>query len=208
MIAARWWKPALLAIGLISVGLMLRAVGFNDLVTRAGSGGPWAYVGIGAVACAVGVPRQAVAYAGGLALGFWPGAVLALLAEIMACIANFAWARAIGRGWAERWMRRGGRIERMERFLLGNTFGATLAIRLLPVGHNLSFNVLAGLSGVAALPFFAGSAVGFVPQTVVFALLGSGVRVAESTQIVLGAVMLVASIGLGIILLRRGRLPI
>ena len=207
-VLAQAWKPALLVAGLLAAGFALRAMGVDRLVNEAGGQGPWVFCIMAALACAVGVPRQAVAYAGGLAFGFWPGAALALLAEVIGCLLDFVWARAIGRAWAERWVRRGGRLERLERVLSGNAFTATLAIRLLPVGHNLTFNIVAGVSSVSAAPFLLASALGYVPQTAVFALLGGGVRVSQGTQLLLGAALLVLSIALGALLLRRGRVPI
>ena len=58
--------------------------GLDGYVEQAGQAGPLAFVGIAGLACGFGVPRQVVAYAGGLAFGFWPGSALALLAEGLA----------------------------------------------------------------------------------------------------------------------------
>ncbi|MFQ3622569.1 MAG: VTT domain-containing protein, partial [Acetobacteraceae bacterium] len=131
------------------------------------------------------------------------GTQLALSAMILGCAASFFYARLIGRDWARR--RISGRLARLDRFLAENPFTATLTMRLLPVGNNLALNLLAGLSGVAAVPFLAASAVGYLPQTVVFALLGKGVRVDGVVQIALGAALFAASALLGLLLLRRHR---
>ena len=56
-----------------------------------------------------------------------------------------------------------------------------------------------------AVPFLAGSALGYVPQTVIFALLGSGIGVADWVQVAIGAALFAASVLLGVILLRRYR---
>lgn len=200
-------RPVLLAAGLVVAGLLLRAAGLESAVGRAGERGPVVFAAMGAAACAIGVPRQAVAYAGGLAFGFWPGAALALLAEIAGCAVDFWWARTVARGWAARHLARssaaGGRVARMERFLVANAFSATLTLRLLPVGSNIVLNLLAGVSGIAAAPFLAASLLGYVPQTVVFALLGGGMRVSQGAQLALSAMLMAASIGFGVLLLRR-----
>lgn len=201
-------RPALLLLGLISAGLALRHLGLDAEIAAAGQHGPLAFVGLAAAACAVGVPRQVVAYSGGLAFGFWPGATLALLAEILGCVGNFYWARWAARAWAARWLARdGGRLERLSRFLGANAFAATLTLRLLPVGSNLLLNLLAGVSGVAGGPFLAASALGYVPQTAVFALLGGGVRVSQGTQIAVAVVLLALSVALGLALARRRPMP-
>ncbi len=204
----RWMlRPVLLAGGLVAAGLLLRAAGLESAVGRAGERGPVVFAAMGAAACAIGVPRQAVAYAGGLAFGFWPGAALALLAEIAGCAVDFWWARTVARGWVARHLARsgaaGGRIARMERFLVANAFSATLTLRLLPVGSNIVLNLLAGVSRIAAAPFLAASLLGYVPQTMVFALLGGGMRVSQAAQLALSGVLMAASIGFGVLLLRR-----
>ena len=199
------WRPALLLLGLVGAGLALRGLGLDARVAAAGENGPLAYVALGTVACAAGVPRQVVAYAGGLAFGFWPGSALALLAEALGCGADFFWARLLARHWAVGWLRRrgGGRLERLDRFLTARAFTATLTLRLLPVGSNVVLNLLAGVSGVAAGPFLLASVLGYVPQTAVFALLGGGVRVSQGVQVGLAAVLFAVSIGMGVLLLRR-----
>jgi uncharacterized membrane protein YdjX (TVP38/TMEM64 family) len=200
-------QPALMIAVLIAAGLGLRALGLEHAIQHAGEQGPWAFVGLGALACAAGLPRQVVAYAGGLAFGFWPGMLMAMVAEAIGCAVDFWWARIIARRWAARFLERsaarGGRVARMERFLTANAFNATLTIRLLPVGNNVAFNVLAGVSGVAAAPFLLASVIGYVPQTVVFTLLGEGVRVSQGLQMGLAAALMALSLGLGVVLMRR-----
>ena len=203
------WRPAVLLAGLVGAGMVLRGLGLDARVAAAGENGPLGFMALGALACAAGVPRQVVAYAGGLAFGFWPGAALALLAEMLGCVADFYWARLAARGWAVRWLlgRGGGRLDRLDRFLCARAFTATLTLRLLPVGSNVVLNLLAGVSGVAAGPFLLASLLGYVPQTAVFALVGSGVRVSGWVTVALGAVGFAFSIGLGVLLLRRRPIP-
>jgi len=205
------WRPALMLAGLAAAGLALRGVGFDARAAVAASGqhGPLAYLTLGMLACAAGVPRQVVALAGGYAFGFWPGALLALFAEIGGCAIDFAWARLLGRGAIQRFLERraGGRLYRLERFLSERAFTATLTLRLLPVGSNLLLNLAAGVSGVAVVPFLLASLIGYVPQTVVFALAGAGASLSDGAQFGLAAALLLASIALGIVLLRRRPAP-
>lgn len=207
--AMLWAGPALMLAGLALAGWGLRSAGLLDRVQHAGDHGLAAFLALAAAACALGVPRQVVAYAAGLAYGFWPGLGLAMVAEIAACAADFWWARLLGRRAAAAYLARrdSGRLARLDRFLRRNGFRATLTVRLLPLGNNLALNLLAGVTGVAAGPFLLASAIGYVPQTVVFALLGGGVRVSEGVQIGLAALLLLASVALGVLLLRRRPLP-
>ncbi|ODU53841.1 MAG: hypothetical protein ABS99_10460 [Acetobacteraceae bacterium SCN 69-10] len=207
-------RGALLLAGLVAAGLALlhlpgggAQAALDRLAALAGGNGGGAawFVAAGGALCAVAVPRQAVAYAGGYAFGLWGGSALSLAAQMLGCVANLAWARLVARDWARRRLRGDGRLARLDRFLSANTFAATLLLRLLPVGNNTALNLLAGASGVSAWRFLLGSALGFVPQTVLFALIGAGVRVDGMAQIGLGVALLAGSAALGVVLLRRLR---
>lgn len=214
MNAAAFGKLALLVVGLALGGLLLRALGaapgteWVDLYIRdQGLLGESLFVLIGAMATAAGVPRQAVAFLGGYAFGALEGIGLAMVAQLAGCVVAFLWAGAVGRGWAERRLagRFGPRLRPVVETLRENPFGATLALRLFPVGSNLALNLLAGMSALPVLPFLAASALGYLPQTVIFALLGKGVRVDGAWQLALSAVLLAISVGLGLWLMRRHR---
>lgn len=200
--------------GLCLAGILLRELGAvpgTDWVDRhvrdQGLAGEALFLLIGAAATGVGLPRQAVAFLGGYAFGAALGSALALLAQLMGCAIGFFWARCVGQGWAERRLagRAGAHLRPLVGTLRAHPFGSALALRLFPVGNNLALNLLAGLSGLAPLPFLAASALGYLPQTVVFALLGKGVRVDGAAQLVLAGLLLALSVGLGLWLMRRHR---
>jgi uncharacterized membrane protein YdjX (TVP38/TMEM64 family) len=93
----------------------------------------------------------------------------------------------------------------MDAFLHTHPFSTTMLIRFLPVGHNLATNLLAGVSSVPPLPFLLGSFVGYLPQTVVFALIGSGVETDPALRLIVGAALFLASAAFGGWLYRRHR---
>ena len=197
------WKPALLAAGLLAAGLALQSGWGRSVLDAPAQAGPAVFVLAATVACAFGMPRQVVAYAAGLGYGVWAGCALALAAQMGGCTADFLWARLVAREWAVRRTR--GRLARLDRQISRYPFGATLTLRLLPVGSNLLLNLLAGVSAVAAGPFLLASAAGYVPQTLVFALLGSGVRVGHTAQLGLATTLFLLSGLLGMWLLRQVR---
>ena len=198
-------KGLVLLAVLLAAGLAAHSYGAGMLAQVTPTpGGILAFVAAGAVLSAAGVPRQVVAFAAGYAFGLLPGTALALLAQMLGCGADFWLARVAARAWA---MRRiaassAGRMARLDRFLAANPLTATLTLRLLPVGNNLVLNLLAGVSGMAAAPFLGATLVGYVPQTLVFALAGSGTQVDRPHQIALAAALFVASAALGLVLLR------
>lgn len=205
-------KLAILAAGLAAAGLLLRGIGLapgtgwvDEWVLGQGLLGDAVFVAVGAAATAAGAPRQGVAFLGGYAFGALEGTALSLVAQVAGCAVSYAWARAVGRGWAERRLagRFGHRLRPLRDVLAGSPFNATLALRLLPVGNNLALNLLAGMAAISPWPFLAASAVGYLPQTVVFALLGKGIRVDGAWQLALAAGLFVVSAVLGLVLLRR-----
>jgi uncharacterized membrane protein YdjX (TVP38/TMEM64 family) len=195
----------MLIAGLAVAGYALRALGPDMLhaVKPTPTGAALLLAG-GTLLCAVGLPRQLVAFAGGFAFGALAGGALALVAQLGGCMAAFFWARWLGRDFARRRLR--GRWRTMDRVLAAHPFTATLTLRMLPVSNNLLLNLLAGVSGLRALPFLAASLLGYVPQTAIFAMLGSGVHVQRSVQLGLAAALFLLSAGLGAILARRSRL--
>lgn len=201
--AAALWKPALLLAGLLLAGLAVRSGLGRQALDAPGQLGPGGFVLAAALACALGVPRQVAAYAAGLGFGLWTGCAVALAAQVLGCAADFIWARAVARDWAARRMR--GRLARLDAALARHPFTATLTLRLLPVGSNVALSLLAGVSGVAAAPFLAGSALGYVPQTLVFVLLGGGVHVGREAQLAVAAALFAVASAAGLWLLRRTR---
>ncbi len=203
-------KPVLLLVGLLLAGAALRLVqlqgGAHLLAGLSASRDPsaaLALVAVGTLLCAVGLPRQLVAFAAAYAFGAAIGGLLALLVQVLSCAADFAWARAVARNWAARRIAASPRLARLDDRLAARPFSATLTLRLLPVGNNLLLNLLAGVSAVPALPFLTASALGYLPQTVVFALIGSGAHVARGAQLLIGLLLFALSAAVGILLLRR-----
>jgi len=205
-------KGLVLIVSLVAVGYTLNALGLadaldthwlDDKVVGHGASGIALFIGLGALLSAIGVPRQLVAFGGGYAFGLWEGVLIALAAQTAGCAGAFFYARLLGRSMVQH--RFGKRIARIDAFLRGNPFSMTLLIRFLPVGSNAVTNLAAGVSSVAALPFIAGSAAGYVPQTLIFALVGTGVQVDPVLRIGLSVVLFVASAGLGLYVYRRVR---
>jgi uncharacterized membrane protein YdjX (TVP38/TMEM64 family) len=168
-----------------------------------GWAGGMLFLAVGALATALSLPRQVLAFLGGYAFGFVSGTLLTTLATLLGCVLGFYYARWFGRAWVQQHFP--GRLRKLDDFLRRHPFSMALVIRLLPVGHNASTNLLAGVSSVRGLPFFAGSTLGFLPQNLVFALAGSGVDLDPGLRTTLAAVLLLISTVLGVWLYRQHR---
>lgn len=197
-------------LSLVAIGYGFKAAGIGDMfdehwvdaqVKGQGMSGYLLYVGMGCMLAAVGFPRQAISFMGGYAFGFVGGTALAVLATTCGCILSFLYARIMGRSIVQRNF--GKRVARFERVLADSPFVTTLLIRFLPVGSNLVTNLIAGVTHVRVVPFVLGSAAGYIPQTAIFALMGSGVQVDQTFQIGVGAILFVISGVLGAYLYRH-----
>ncbi|MFC5695871.1 TVP38/TMEM64 family protein [Pseudomonas sp. GCM10022186] len=161
------------------------------------------FLAMGALFTAVGLPRQIIAFLAGYAFGLVPGTLIGTLAALLGCLMTFIYARSFGRSLLRE--RLGKRAARFDRFIHAHPFSMTLLIRLLPVGSNLLTNLAAGISSVRMAPFLAASFVGFLPQTLVFALVGSGITVAPTLRIGMATVLFLLSGMLGAYLYHRHR---
>lgn len=204
----RPWVPiALLALLVIVVGAGGSSA-FEQAVREAGVrlaasgivGAGW-FVAIGIPAIAVGLPRQLFAFAAGLAWGFVPGLLAALLVALAGSTLAFECSR---RRLASAAARRFPRVQKtVERVATVDGFRAVLALRLQPFGTNLMTNVAAGLTTLPRRHFVVASGIGFLPQTIVFVLVGDGLRIGSDMQMMVGILSGLLSVGLGALVLRR-----
>jgi len=150
------------------------------------------FLGLTGLVTGMGVPRQLTAFLGGYAFGWFWGTVLATLGTALGCAMDFGLSRTLGRDFVL--SRFGRRVERLDAFLRADPWRSALAIRLFPVGHNMLTSVAAGVTSIPAAAFILSSAVGYLPQSLVFALAGAGV----SAETGLGKIL---SIGFSVVLL-------
>lgn len=143
----------------------------------------------------MGAPRQAASLAGGHAFGAFAGCLYVTAGLIAGCAVTFFLVRRLDRGRVRRLL--GKHLRRAESGFSGRPFAATLMLRFCPVGNNTLLNISAGASRVPALPFFAASLVGYLPQNFVFSLLGSGVSLGERLPVAVSAALFLAMTMLG-----------
>ncbi len=205
---ARAFKPAVMAGTMVAITFSLPLLGaasaqstLQHLVSEGGVRGPALFLLLATALTAIGLPRQIPAFVAGYAFGPWSGAAIALLSQILACGIDFSWSRMMGRSFVYR--RFGPALRKIDSTLAARPFIATLAFRLMPVGSNILLNLAAGLSSVRALPFITASAIGFIPQTIIFALIGRGSAPTHAYVLAIGAAMFVLSAICGIMLLRK-----
>lgn len=168
-----------------------------------GVNGALLFLLMGGLFTAIGLPRQIIAFLGGYAFSMGLGTLLGALAALLGCILSFSYARLFGQGFLR--VRLGERAGRFDRFIHDHPFAMTVLVRLLPVGNNLLTSLAAGISSIRPTHFFFGSFLGYLPQTLVFALVGSGVHIAPTLKLALAIGLFLISGALGAWLYRHFR---
>jgi len=205
MVARTIFRGLLVMVGLVLLTWLLKDVldaeWVDAQVRDRGVSGVLLFVFACCLLGSAGLSRQLIAFLGGYAFGFTQGLVLSTLAVVGACITTFYIARGLLRSWLQQ--RIPARIQQVDRFLHENTFSMALLLRLLPLGSNWMINIAAGVSSVKSLPFFLGSILGYLPQMLIFSLLGSGTRVDRFSQVAIAMALFVLAVVLGIVLYRK-----
>jgi len=199
-------------LSMAALGFLINQTHLGDLLNQGwidrevrgkGVSGELLFLAIGMLFTAIGLPRQVIAFMAGYAFGFLYGTWLGLIATELGCAATFFYARFTGRSLVAK--RLSGRVAKIDNFVRDYPFTMTLLIRLLPVGSNVATSLAGGVSSVPAAPFLLGSALGFLPQTAIFALVGSGVNVDPAWRIGTAIALFIGSGALGVYLFRRLR---
>ncbi|WP_340556097.1 TVP38/TMEM64 family protein [Streptomyces sp. GSL17-111] len=138
-----------------------------------------AFVALHGVGSAVFVPRPVLTVAAGVLFGAATGTAAALAGTVLGAGLAFGLGRLLGQD-ALRPLLRGRRLAAGDRLLSRYGFRAVLVLRLLPGVPFAASNYAASVSRMSWTAILAGTAVGALPSTVAYALVGS--RAADPTS--------------------------
>lgn len=137
-----------------------------------GTSGYLVYTALAAVGMCVFIPRQALSFIAGTLFGAFTGSLLAIAACVLGCSMATALGRCVGRACLEKHAPKP--LAYLDAILQTKPVTAAITLRLLPTGNNLLFSYLGGVSKAPAGAFILGSGLGYIPQNVLFSLLGAG----------------------------------
>lgn len=145
------------------------------------------------LAVMVGAPRQVISFVCGVSFGSVYGTLLALAVTLIACAVNYWGARWIlPQPWISRCLARlPDHVRCLVCSLRQHTFTRVLGLRLLPLGNNVMTNLIAGFTRTPFTPFWLASALGYIPQTIIFAIAGAGIMLSQYLQLGISIVCLV-----------------
>jgi uncharacterized membrane protein YdjX (TVP38/TMEM64 family) len=195
---------------LVIFGWLVKVSGLDNIINQNwidqnvrnnGVEGYLIFISVTAALVAIGFPRQIISFLSGYAFGFSLGTVLGLLTCGVGCAIAFLFARFVGREWVKSKFLH--RLVKADQFFTANTFMTTLLIRFMPLGSNITTNLVAGVSGASAFSFISASILGYIPQTLIFALLGSGFNLDLKLRVILSLVLFAGSVLFGVYLYRK-----
>jgi len=178
-----------------------RAQRLGDYLDSLGVAGVAVFLLFCALATALGLPRQFFAFSAGFAYGVFSGVVFSSLGAIVGCAITFMCSRRLLSHRVK--ARYPDAINTMNRLLREDVFLKILALRLQPFGTNFITNVSAGVTHISTVQFLVSSWLGYLPQMLVFSLLGAGVRIGSNAYLVFSLSMLCLSLAIGYWLYRK-----
>ncbi len=143
----------------------------RQLIEVLGPFGAIAFVLLYIVLTILFVPGTIPSVAAGALFGPLWGTLLTLAGAILGAAAAFEIARALGRERVR--ARMGKRTEVADRWVHDQGLLGVIALRLIPAVPFNALNYAFGLSSVARRSYLVGTAVGIVPGTIAFVVLGS-----------------------------------
>jgi uncharacterized membrane protein YdjX (TVP38/TMEM64 family) len=145
----------------------------RSIVEGLGVLGPVAFVALYAVAVVLLLPASPFTIAAGVLFGPVVGVATAWAGAMLGALGAFLVGRAIGRRAV---VQLGGQpVVAVDRRLTERGFAAVLIVRLVPLFPFNIVNLVAGVSGLTVRDYVAGTAIGIIPGTAVFAALGGTV---------------------------------
>ncbi|GAB3482763.1 TVP38/TMEM64 family protein [Nocardiopsis coralliicola] len=168
-------RVALFALALVGLSLAGRAApGLGQLreyVAAAGPAGLAVYIAGYVVLSLVFVPRPLISATGGAAFGPVAGIAAAVAGSVAAAWVQFAVGRFLARDAVAARLP-AGVLARLDRLTERHGLLAVIQLRLVPVIPFAAVNYGFGLTGLRAVPFVVGTALGSVPGTTAVVLLG------------------------------------
>ncbi len=170
-------------LNLTSAGEYLNVEELQTVVSDTGAWAPLVFFGLAATLIFVGAPRLIFCTLGGALFGFVEGFALSQMATLLGSLGPFLFAKWSAREWVTAKL---SSFKIAREHLQNPSVMDVFLLRHIPI-WGVFINLLLGSNNVRLRTFLIGSFFGFLPQGVVFTLIGSGIG-EESTLMVVSRV--------------------
>jgi uncharacterized membrane protein YdjX (TVP38/TMEM64 family) len=163
----------------------------QQMIDATGAFAPLAFLGLSAALMFLGAPRLVFCTVGGALFGFLEGLALSQVATLLGALGPFLFARWGRRTPSEQKLKL---VAKAQEYLKHRSVLDVFLLRQLPVWGAI-LNLILGSSDVPLRTFLVGSFFGYLPQSVVFSLIGSGfgeTTLLHAVSRVFGAVCMLA----------------
>lgn len=155
--------------------------------------------------CALGtfffVPRQMLSLVAGYFYGVPIAACIVSCGAGLGCLFSMGYGNFLAKKFFQKKMRK--RIKCLENIFTKSTFSIALGIRIMPIGCNTLLNMLVGATKIPFWKFWAGSALGYIPQNIIFALLGSAGKTENGLTVLLSVLMYGSLLVVGFLIVKK-----
>lgn len=173
---APWRRVALAVVVLAALAgaVVVLAPGIRDVrstVAGYGAWGPVVFAAVYAVVSLSPLPKTVFTLAAGALFGAAVGLVVVLFGATAGALLAFGLSRLLGRDAVDRLVR--GQVARWDERLRRRGFVTVLVARLIPLVPFTALNYVAGVSRVGLRDFTLGTALGIVPASTAYVVLGA-----------------------------------
>lgn len=159
----------------------------EEYVLSIGGAGLFVFFVLSALGTFFFVPRQLLSLVAGYFYGVWVALFVVSCGVGLGCLFSMGYGNFLAKNFFQKNMRK--RIHCLENIFTKSTFGIALGIRILPIGCNTLLNMLVGATKIPFWKFWAGSALGYIPQNFIFALLGSAGKTENNTTVLMSVLL-------------------
>lgn len=122
------------------------------------------------------LPVPLIEIASGLAFGFWYGALISFVAHIISSLFAFYFSRILGKRIIKRFFSKYHFLNYYKEYLNRGGARSVLIMRALMVAPFNLVSYLAGLTQMSATKFSIATAIGVIPESILFSFIGSRIK--------------------------------
>src|ERR1700732_1533392 len=175
-------------------------------VNQWGVWGPIAYILLYALGPSFLVPGAVMTIAGGLAFGALWGAIWSVIGADLGALVAFGAGHFLGRSFVQKFC--GERFQSLMERLARNGFYIILYLRIVPVIPYNALNLIAGASPIEFRDYFGASAIGILPGTILFAMLGDALWHPMQPRFFIAVGLIVSCFAAVEVFRRRSKVPV